>query len=286
VIELARSEDGSLVCELERADVSRLEASGWKPPRRFTSKGRDGKTDIHGIICRPRDFKPDAKYPVIEQIYAGPHGSFVPKRFAPFHRHQALAELGFIVVQIDGMGTNGRSKAFHDVCWKNLADAGFPDRILWMKAAAEEEKAMDLSRVGIYGGSAGGQSALGGLLFHGDFYRAAVADCGCHDNRMDKIWWNEQWMGWPVGPHYAEQSNATNAHRLTGKLLLTVGELDRNVDPASTMQVVDALIKADKDFDLIVFPGADHGIGESPYGDRRRRDFFVRHLLGVEPRAR
>ena len=128
---------------------------------------------------------------------------------------------------------------------------------------------MDLTRVGIYGGSAGGQNALGALLFHGDFYKAAAADCGCHDNRMDKIWWNEAWMGWPIGPHYAEQSNVTNAHKLTGALLLTVGELDHNVDPASTMQVVDALIKANKDFELVVFPGADHGAGGGPYGERR-----------------
>ena len=285
-VELRRSADGSLVCEVEKADVSRLEATGWKPPERFVAKGRDGKTDIHGIICRPRGYRPDVKYPVIENIYAGPQGSFVPRRFAPFHPHQALAELGFVVVQVDGMGTSDRSKAFHDVCWKNLGDAGFPDRILWMKAAAEKDPALDLSRVGIFGGSAGGQNALGALLFHGDFYKAAAADCGCHDNRMDKVWWNEQWMGWPVGPHYAEQSNVTNAHKLTGKLLLTVGELDRNVDPASTMQVVDALIKADKDFELIVFPNGDHGVGGGPYGDRRRRDFFVRNLLGVEPRAR
>ncbi len=286
VTELRRSADGSLVVALERADVSRLEATGWRPPERFVAKGRDGETDIYGVICRPRDYKADAKHPVIENIYAGPHGFFVPKRFSPYLRHMALAELGFVVVQIDGMGTSGRSKAFHDVCWRNLADAGFPDRVLWMKAAAEKNPALDLSRVGIFGGSAGGQSALGALLFHGDFYKAAAADCGCHDNRMDKIWWNEQWMGWPVGPHYAEQSNVTNAGKLTGKLLLTVGELDRNVDPASTMRVVDALIKADKDFDLVVFPGADHGAGESPYGVRRRRDFFVRTLLGVEPRAR
>lgn len=143
---------------------------------------------------------------------------------------------------------------------------------------------MDLSRIGIYGGSAGGQNALRGLLVHGDFYQVGVADCGCHDNRMDKVWWNELWMGWPVGPHYAEQSNVTQAHRLEGKLLLIVGELDRNVDPASTMQVVDALIRADKDFDLLVIPGAGHGAAETPYGSRRRMDFFVRHLLGVEPR--
>mgnify|MGYP005691499743 FL=1 len=195
-----------------------------------------------------------------------------------------MAELGFIVVQIDGMGTNNRGKAFHDVCWKNLGDSGFADRILWMKAAAKAYPQMDLTRVGIYGGSAGGQSTLRGLLAHGDFYKVGVADCGCHDNRMDKIWWNEQWMGWPIGDHYQEQSNVTQAHRLQGKLFLIVGELDRNVDPASTMQVVDALIKADKDFDLLVVPGGGHGVGSRRYGMRRTRDFFVRHLLGVEPR--
>ena len=254
--ELREADDGSLVCELERADWSALLATGWKVPERFVAKGRDGKTDIHGVIFRPTNFSPDKKYPVIEQIYAGPQGAFVPKRFAALHRPQSLAELGFIVVQIDGMGTNWRSKAFHDVCWKNLGDAGFPDRILWLKAAGQKEKAMDLNRVGLYGGSAGGQNALGGLLLHGDFYKVGAADCGCHDNRMDKVWWNELWMGWPLGPHYAEQSNVTLAPRLQGKLLLTVGELDRNVDPASTMQVVNALIKANKDFELIVFPGA------------------------------
>ncbi|HEX5175959.1 MAG TPA: prolyl oligopeptidase family serine peptidase, partial [Chthoniobacteraceae bacterium] len=172
----------------------------------------------------------------------------------------------------------------HDVCWKNLRDAGFPDRIAWLRAAAASRPWMDLERVGIFGGSAGGQSALGALLFHGDFYKAAVADCGCHDNRMDKIWWNEAWMGWPVGPEYAENSNVTHAAQLRGNLLLTVGELDRNVDPSSTLQVVNALIKANKDFDLLIVPGAGHGAGDSPYGRRRRDDFFVRHLLGVEPR--
>jgi dipeptidyl aminopeptidase/acylaminoacyl peptidase len=283
VAELRRAEDGALVCALEQADVSALRESGWKPPERFVAQGRDGATDIYGVIYRPRNFDPGKKYPVIEQIYAGPQGAFVPKRFSPLHSGQVLAELGFIVVQIDGMGTNWRSKAFHNVCWKNLGDAGFPDRILWMKAAAAQDPSLDLTRVGVYGGSAGGQNALGAVLFHGDFYKAAVADCGCHDNRMDKIWWNEAWMGWPVGPEYAASSNVTNAHKLRGKLLLTVGELDRNVDPASTMQVVNALIKAGKDFEFVVFPGAGHGAGSSRYGERRRRDFFVRHLLGVEP---
>jgi dipeptidyl aminopeptidase/acylaminoacyl peptidase len=183
------------------------------------------------------------------------------------------------------MGTSNRSRKFHDVCWKNLADAGFPDRILWIKAAAAKYPYMDLTRVGIYGTSAGGQSALGGMLTHGDFYKACVADCGCHDNRMDKIWWNEQWMGWPVGPEYAEDSNVTLAHNLQGRLLLMVGEADENVDPASTMQVVNALIKADKDFELLVMPGSGHGVARTPYGQRRLRDFFMRTLLGVEPKA-
>jgi dipeptidyl-peptidase 4 len=155
-----------------------------------------------------------------------------------------------------------------------------------MKAAAEKHPEMDLTRVGIFGGSAGGQNALRGMLMYPDFYKVGVTDCGCHDNRMDKIWWNELWMGWPIGKHYDEQSNVTQAHRLQGKLLLTVGELDRNVDPASTMQVVNALIRANKDFDMIVVPGGGHGIGESPYMARRRQDYFVRHLLNAEPRIK
>ena len=285
ISELRSAEDGRLMCKLEQADWSELLETGWKAPERFVAKGRDGKTDIHGIIIRPSNFAKNRKYPVIEQIYAGPHSAFVPKSFGLQAKQHSIAELGFIVVQIDGMGTSNRSKSFHDVCWKNLGDSGFPDRILWMKAAAKKYPYMDISRVGIYGGSAGGQSALRAVLAHGDFYKVAAADCGCHDNRMDKIWWNELWMGWPIGPHYEEQSNVTQAHRLQGKLLLTVGELDRNVDPASTMQVVDALIKADKDFDLLIMPGRGHGVGETPYASRRRMDFFVRHLLGVEPRS-
>jgi dipeptidyl aminopeptidase/acylaminoacyl peptidase len=286
VNELRNAKDGRLVCELERGDASALVQTGWQAPERFVAKARDGVTDIYGMINRPTTFDPKKHYPVIEQIYAGPQGAFVPKGFSTLNSMQSLAELGFIVVQIDGMGTSHRSKQFHDVCWKNIGDAGFPDRILWLKAAAAKHPYMDLTRVGIYGGSAGGQNALRALIAHGDFYKAAVADCGCHDNRMDKIWWNEQWMGWPIGPHYDEQSNVTQAHKLTGKLLLTVGELDKNVDPASTMQVVNALIKADKDFDLVVIPGAGHGSAEGKYGTRRRADFFVRNLLGVEPRGK
>jgi len=286
VIELRRGDDGTRICRLEEADIHELKAAGWRTPERFVARGRDGVTDIHGIIHWPPRMNPGDRFPVIESIYAGPHDSFVPKSFRATYGEEQLTRLGFVVVQIDGMGTSNRSKNFHDVCWKNLGDAGFPDRILWMKAAAARFPQLDLDRVGIYGGSAGGQNALGALLTHGDFYRVAVADCGCHDNRMDKIWWNEQWMGWPVGPHYEHQSNVTLARNLRGKLLLMVGELDRNVDPASTMQVVNALIQADKDFDLIVFPGSGHGAGGSPYGRRRRNDFFVRHLLGTSESIR
>ena len=284
VTELRRSEDGALVCELERADASEWTSKKIRMPTRFSAKGRDGSTEIHGVLIAPTNFDPSKKYPVIENIYAGPHGAFVPKQWGALRNERMLAELGFIVVRIDGMGTNWRSRAFHDVAWKNLKDGGFPDRIAWLTAAAGRYPQLDLARIGIFGGSAGGQNALAAMLHHGDFYKAAAADCGCHDNRMDKIWWNEAWMGWPVGPEYADNSNVTHAAKLQGKLLLTVGELDRNVDPASTMQVVKALITADKDFELIVAPGADHGAGELPYLARRRADFFVRHLMGVDPR--
>lgn len=282
ITELRRVSDGQLVCSLEQADLSELKSSGWTAPEVFTAKGRDGQTDIWGIICRPRDFDPQKKYPVIEDIYAGPQDSFVPKSFSAGQRYRELNSLGFIVVKIDGMGTANRSKAFHDVCWKNLKDGGFLDRIVWMKTAGQKYLELDLSRVGIYGGSAGGQNAAAAVLFHPEFYTVAVAGCGCHDNRMDKASWNEQWMGYPVGPHYGECSNVDNAHRLQGKLLLIVGEMDNNVPPESTLRVADALIKANKDFDMLVVPNAGHGMG-GVYGQRRMHDFFVRHLLGTEP---
>ncbi len=281
--ELRRTEDGQLVCALEEADAEELLADDdYHPLEDFVAKGRDGKTDIWGVICRPRDFDPNKKYPILESIYAGPQGSFVPKSFGGGNRYGQMADLGFIVVQIDGMGTANRSKAFHDVCWHNIKDAGFPDRILWIKAAAEKYPYMDTSRIGIYGGSAGGQNAAAAVLFHPEFYDVAVAGCGCHDNRMDKASWNEQWMGYPVGPQYAECSNIDNAHRLQGKLMLILGELDENVPIESTLRFADALIKADKDFDLVFVPGAGHGMG-GEYGGRRMRDFFVRHLLGTDP---
>ncbi len=289
VLELRRTSDGSLLATLERGDASELGKVGWRPPEVFTALGRDGKTEIWGIIIRPTNFDPAKKYPVIENIYAGPQGSFVPKSFLVYSPMMAQAEIGFIVVQIDGMGTSNRSKAFHDVAWQDLGDAGFPDRILWHKAVAAKYPWHDITRVGLYGGSAGGQNALGGLLFHPEFYKAAVSYAGCHDNRMDKMWWNEQWMGWPIGPQYSASSNVDNAYRLQGDVLLVVGELDTNVDPSSTMQVVNQLLKHNKDFDLLVVPGEDHGAARSgkyaTYGDRKRYDFFVEHLLGVTPLA-
>lgn len=284
VHELRSATTGALVTKLEEADISELKAIHWRAPEPFVAKGRDGKTDIYGVVYRPSNFDPRKKYPIIEDIYAGPQDSFVPKAFSPCHWSRTLSELGFIVVQIDGMGTRNRSKAFHDVCYKNLADAGFPDRILWMKALAAKYSYVDTSRVGVYGTSAGGQSSTGAVLFHPEFYKVAVSSCGCHDNRIDKLWWNEQWMGYPVTKEYDEQSNITNASKLKGNLMLMVGELDSNVPPESTFRLADALIKANKEFELVVLPGLNHTSGGA-FGERKRRDFFVRHLLGVQPPA-
>ena len=280
---LRSGKDGSILRTLETADITALKKEGWKAPEVFVAKGRDGKTDMWGLIQRPSNFDPSKKYPVIEYIYSGPGDQYVPKTFTPWiWTMSSLAELGFIVVQLDAMTTSFRTRAFEEVCYKNLKDGGLPDRIAWIKAAAKKYPYMDIDRVGIYGCSAGGQNALAAVLWHGDFYKAAYAACGCHDNRMDKIWWNEQWMGYPIDSTYAECSNVDNAWRLERPLMLVVGEMDDNVDPASTMQVVNALEKAGKDFELVVIPGARHTMGET-YGDHKRYDFFVRHLLGVEP---
>lgn len=282
---LKKTSDGSVVLQLEKADIAELVAAGWQMPEVFSAKGRDGKTDIWGNIHRPSTFNPSKSYPVVEMIYAGPHDSHVSKDFLAYSRLiSRLSELGFIVVSIDGMGTANRSKAFHDVCWKNLKDAGFPDRIAWIKAAAEKYPYMDTERVGIYGWSAGGQNAMAALLFFNDFYKVAVSLCGCHDNRVDKMWWNEQWMGFPLDESYSACSNVDNAHLLKGKLLLINGELDDNVDPASTLQVVKALIKANKNFDQLYLPGRTHSLG-GQYEMRRLDDFFVKHLLNQEPPA-
>ena len=280
---LRDAKNGKIRMQLDKADISALLANGWKAPEVFSAKGRDGKTDMWGVIYRPSNFDPSKKYPVIEYIYSGPGDQYVPKTFSSYNWWMtSLAELGFIVVQVDGLTTSFRSKEFEEVCYKNLKDAGLPDHIAWIKAAAQKYPYMDIDRVGIFGCSAGGQESTGAVLFHPEFYKAAYSACGCHDNRMDKIWWNELWMGYPVDESYSACSNVDNAHLLSRPLMLVVGELDDNVDPASTMQVANALIKANKDFELVVIPGAHHTMGED-FGEHKRYDFFVRHLMGVTP---
>jgi len=279
---LRDGETGEKVMVLQESNATDLRTSGWNGPERFTAVGRDGKTQIYGIIVRPSNFDATKKYPVLEDIYAGPQDFFTPKAFSNLTSLREWADRGYVVVKLDGMGTNWRSKAFHDVCYKNLKDAGFPDRIAWMRAAAETRPWMDLSRVGVKGGSAGGQNAAAALLFHGDFYKVAAADSGCHDNRMDKIWWNEQWMGYPVDKSYEDSSNVVHAAKLQGALMLIVGDLDDNVDPSSTLQVVNALNKADKDYEFLFIPGGRHGCGGTPYGKKRQAEFFRRHLLEAQ----
>jgi dipeptidyl aminopeptidase/acylaminoacyl peptidase len=280
---LRSAADGKIIMPLEKADISELLKAGWIAPEPFVAKGRDGKTDIWGIIYRPTNFDVTKKYPVIEYIYAGPGSQYTPKTFISYNRNMsALAELGFILIQLDGMGTSFRSKAFEEICYKNLKDAGFPDRILWAKAAAAKYPYMDIERMGIFGASAGGQEAMGAVLFHPEHYKAAYSSCGCHDNRMDKIWWNEQWMSYPVDSSYIASSNVENAHLLTRPLMLVVGEMDDNVDPSTTYKVCNELIKANKDFELVVLPGMPHTMG-GDYGEHKRFDFFEKNLMGVTP---
>lgn len=272
-------ETGKKSVTVEKGDLKPLLDAGWVAPERFVAKGRDGTTDIHGVIVRPKDMDETKRYPVLENIYAGPQNFYAPKAFESPNKYRRVADQGYIVVSLDGMGTNWRSKAFHNVCYKNLKDAGFPDRIRWIKAAAETRSWMDLDRVGLYGSSAGGQNAAAAVLHHSDFYKVASAAAGCHDNRLDKMWWNELWMGYPVDESYHESSNMTHAHKLGGKLLLTVGELDTNVDPATTLRLADALIKAEKDFDMVFVPGGGHHVISTPFAQRKQDEFLKKHLI-------
>ncbi|HUM04387.1 MAG TPA: DPP IV N-terminal domain-containing protein [Terriglobales bacterium] len=283
---LRSASNGEEWMALEETDVNALQKTGWRYPESFRGKAADQTTDLYGMIWRPSNFDSRKKYPVIEQIYTGPQGFFVPKMFGRglFNSLQSTAELGFIVVMIDGRGTAGRSKAFHDVSYKNLGGkGGIDDHIAMLRQMAAKYPYMDLARVGLYGGSAGGYDTVHAMLTHPDFYKVGVSISGNHDHRMDKAWWNELWMGYPVGDHYREQSNVTMADKLQGKLLLIHGDLDDNVNPSATLQLVDALIKANKDFDLLIVPNQYHGDGGAPYLWRRRWDFFVQHLLGVSP---
>lgn len=275
--------DGKIIFQLEKADIKALLATGWKYPEAFTVKARDGKTDLYGVIFRPTNFDPNKKYPIIDSIYSGPHTIRTSKSFRRgcLNMDQAISELGFIVVTIDGLGTAYRSKAFHDFSYKNLGDIGSLDHIKALKQLTQKYPYMDLSRVGIFGYSAGGYDAAHALLTHPEFYKVGVASAGNHDHQMAKAWWPENFQGYPVEKHYVEQSNLTLAKNLQGKLLLVHGDMDNNVNPASTLRLVGELIKANKDFDLIIVPNGGHNLWDHPYVIRKLWDYFVLHLLGV-----
>ncbi len=280
---LRSAKDGSQIRVLEQSDVSELQKSGWKFPEAFQGKASDGTTDLYGLIWRPSHFDPSKKYPVIEMVYTGPQGFFVPKTFAPPIRGlQSMAELGFIMVMVDGRGTTGRSRAFHEFSYHNLGGA-FEDHVAMIKQMAAKFPYMDLSRVGIYGTSAGAYGAAHATLVFPDFYKVCVSISGDHDARLDKAWWNELYQGYPVGKDYEEQSNVTLAGNLKGHLLLVHGDIDDNVHVVETMRFADALMKANKDFDMLIVPNMYHGEGGNLYLVRRRWDYFVRYLLGVTP---
>ncbi len=283
---LRRADSGAEVRALEKADLAELLLVGWKAPEPFQGKAADGTTDIYGLIWRPSNFDASKKYPVIEHVYTGPQGFFVPKTTRSALWLQPVAELGFIVVMIDGRGTFGRSRAFHQYSYRNVGGV-FDDHVALIKQMAERYPYMDLTRVGIFGTSAGAYGAAHAMLVHPEFYKVGVAISGDHDARLDKAWWNENYQGYPVQNDYAAQSNVTMADRLQGRLLLEHGDVDDNVHPVETMRFADALMKANKNFDMLLVPNMYHGeSGEhAEYLARRRWDYFVEHLLGVTPPA-
>jgi len=282
---LRRMDDGKIIREIQQANVDKLESMGYKPPKMFKVKARDGKTNIYGVLYLPSDFDPDKKYPVIDASYSGPQAVYTPKTYtdAIFDSRLPLAELGFAVMTVDGMGTAMRSKAFHNVSYKNLGDIGAPDHIGAIRQLKERYDYLDTNNVGIYGHSAGGYDAAHALLIRPDFYKVGVSSAGNHDQRMAKAWWPEQYMGMP-GDHYAEQSNLNLAGNLEGKLLLVHGDMDNNVNPACTFRFAAELVKHNKDFDLLIIPNKNHGgLYDNPYFIRKRWDYFVRHLMDKEP---
>lgn len=289
-VTVLRDREGKLVLALEKADISPLLAIGWKPPIPFSVKGRDGVTDVYGLLFRPTHFDPNKKYPIVNSIYPGPQsGSVGSRRFTPSRGDtQALAELGFVVVQIDGMGTPGRSKSFHDAYYGDMGDNTLPDQVTGMKQLAERYPWVDIERAGIYGHSGGGYAACDALFRYPDFFKVGVSQAGNHDNRGYEDDWAEKWQGLleknsDGTTNYDDQANQNIAKNLKGKLLLAHGTMDGNVPFYLTLLVVDELIRANKDFDLILFPNRSHGFGREPYMIRRRWDYFVRHLLGAEP---
>ncbi len=281
-----RDTGGRLVANLETADVSRLKAAGWKPAIPITVKSRDGKWDLYGLMFTPSNLDRSKKYPVINYIYPGPQGGGVGTRsFGPSRNdNQALAELGFVVVVIDGTCNPDRSKSFHDVCYGNMADNTLEDQIAGLKELASKNPYMDLSRVGVWGHSGGGYATAAAMFRYPDFYKVGISESGNHDNRNYEDDWGERYIGLLSGDNYQKQANQIDAKNLKGKLLLAHGNMDDNVPPYNTYLVVDALVKANKDFDLIIFPNARHGYGaDNYYMMRRRWDYFVKNLLGVEP---
>lgn len=289
-VALLRNADGDEVMLLERADITKLVAAGWKPPVPFTAKARDGQTDLYGLMFVPTTLDESRTYPIVNNIYPGPQAGSVGSRSFSASRGdtQALAELGFVVVQIDGMGTPGRSKKFHEAYFGNMGDNTLPDQIAVMKQLAARHRWIDIDRAGIYGHSGGGYATAAAMLRHPDFFKVGVSQAGNHDNRNYEDDWGEKWQGLLTpqtggATNYDDQANQTHAKNLRGKLLLAHGTLDTNVPPYNTLVVVDELIRANKDFDLILFPNRSHGFGSEPYMMRRRWDYFVRHLMGAEP---
>ena len=281
---LRRTKDASKVRDLQQADVTELMKTGWKSPEQFQGKAGDGTTDLYGLIWRPSNFDSSKKYPIIEQVYTGPQGFFVPKTFAAAMRLQSMAEVGFIVVMVDGRGTTGRSRAFHEFSYHNLGGS-FADHVEVIKQMAAKYPFMDITRVGIYGTSAGGYGSTHAILTFPDFYKVCISISGDHDPRLDKAWWNEVYQGYPVGSDYEEQSNVTLASHLQGHLLLEHGDVDDNVHPVETMRLADALMSANKSFDMLIVPNMYHGESgvHATYLARRRWDYFVQYLLGVTP---
>lgn len=279
-------ENGSVIMELEQADIKDILAMGWTFPEPFQATAADGETKIYGLMWKPSNFNKNKSYPVIDQSYTGPQAVVTPKTFrrALMHSNTALAELQFIPITVDGRGTAQRSKEFHNFTYKNLG-GGVTDHIPAIRQLAADNPYMDTDRVGIYGHSAGGYDTARALLNWPEFYKVGVSSSGNHDHRMAKAWWPEQYMGYPVGDFYSEQSNINNADRLQGKLLLVHGEIDENVNPSATIRFVDALIKHNKDFDLLIFPDNRHGYRGvySDYFTRKRWDYFVRHLHNTDP---
>ncbi|MFW6128751.1 MAG: DPP IV N-terminal domain-containing protein [Candidatus Aminicenantaceae bacterium] len=289
-VTLVRNYQGKKLLEIEEADISRLIESGWKPPVPFSVKARDGKTDLYGLMFKPTSFDPDKKYPIINYIYPGPQtGSVRTRSFAASRGDkQSLAELGFIVVALDAMGTPMRSKSFHDAYYGNMGDNGIPDQITGIKQLAERYSWIDIDRVGIYGHSGGGFASTDAILRYPDFFKVAVSGAGNHDNRNYEDDWGEKWQGLlktnPDGTtNYDNQANQLLAKNLKGKLLLAHGTMDTNVPVYNTLLIVNELIAANKDFDLILFPNRGHGFGYEPYMIRSRWDYFVKHLMGAEP---